>query len=128
VDFPHLLWLLAQDRPIPKLRGSTGKRWMHLSGDLRVVSEEILRRRLSLADYLRSFRGPLETAIFAWDDPLPALLDLPLFAWVVGRRKLTVLMRGNARPKERGIAPRTLTENTRLSVPGSSRFDSTPES
>jgi D-aspartate ligase len=127
VDFPYLLWLLATGGPIPRLRGSAGKRWIHLSGDLRVASEEILRRRLSLADYLRSFRGPLETAIFAWDDPLPALLDLPLFAWAAGRRKLTVLMRENAKPKEWGIAPSTLTERTRLSAPGPSRFDSTPE-
>jgi len=31
-------------------------------------------------DYLRSIRGPVESALFSWDDPLPGLLDLPLFA------------------------------------------------
>jgi len=48
--------------------------------------EEILGGRLSLREYLRSIRGPLESAIFSWDDPLPGLLDLPLFAYTAGKR------------------------------------------
>jgi predicted ATP-grasp superfamily ATP-dependent carboligase len=59
---------------------------MHMSADLRVAIEEILRGRLSLRAYLRSFSGPLESAIFAWDDPMPGLLDLPLFACTSGKR------------------------------------------
>ena len=51
--------------------------------------EEILGGRLSLLEYLRSIRGPLESAIFSWDDPLPGLLDLPLFAYATGKRLLT---------------------------------------
>jgi D-aspartate ligase len=86
-DFPHLLWLLVRGEPVPEYRrGVTGRRWMHLSADLRVAAEEILCGRLSLPTYLRSFRRPLESAIFAWDDPVPGLLDLPLFAWTTGRR------------------------------------------
>ena len=90
VDFPFLLWLLANGEPIPELRGCAGKRWMHMSADLRVAWEDILRGRLSLGTYLRSFRGHMESAIFAWDDPLPGLLDLPLFAWEAGRQKFRV--------------------------------------
>jgi predicted ATP-grasp superfamily ATP-dependent carboligase len=50
--------------------------------------EEIMRGRLSLRNYLRSIRGPLESAIFSWDDPLPGLLDLPLFAYTAWKRVL----------------------------------------
>jgi D-aspartate ligase len=86
VDFPYLLWLLATGQPVPPLRGRAGERWVHLSADLRVAIEEILGGQLSWWDYLRSIRGPLESALFSWDDPLPGLFDLPLFAYTVGKR------------------------------------------
>jgi len=50
--------------------------------------QEILRGRLSLGSYLTSLRGSLEFAVFAWDDPMPGFLGLPLFAAMVGRRFL----------------------------------------
>ena len=86
VDFPYLLWLLVRGEPVPATRGRAGERWVHLSADLRVGLEEIVRGLLSLRDYLSSIRGPLESAIFSWDDPLPGLLDLPLFACAAGKR------------------------------------------
>jgi D-aspartate ligase len=86
IDFPYLLWQLLKGEPIPRLTGRPGQRWMHFSADVRVAIEEILRHRLSLGEYLRSFRGPREGAIFSWDDPLPGLLDLPLFLWTALKR------------------------------------------
>jgi predicted ATP-grasp superfamily ATP-dependent carboligase len=88
VDFPYLLWLLAEGKPVPRLRGRAGERWVLLSADLRIAFEEIMSGRLSLGGYLRSIRWPLESAIFSWDDPLPGLLDLPLFAYSAGKRVL----------------------------------------
>jgi len=88
VDFPYLLWLLSKGDPVPHLRGRAGERWVHLSADLRMAIEEIWGGRLSLRSYLRSIRGPLESAIFSWDDPLPGLLDVPLFAYTAGKRLL----------------------------------------
>jgi hypothetical protein len=35
---------------------------------------------------VRSLRGPLEFAILAADDPVPAILDLPLLALLAWRR------------------------------------------
>jgi D-aspartate ligase len=89
VDFPYLLWLLARGEPVPCSRGRAGERWVHLSADLRMAIEEILAGRMSLVDYLRSIRGPLESAMFSWDDPLPGLLDLPLFACSAAKRLLS---------------------------------------
>jgi len=88
VDFPHLLWLLAQGKPIPQLRGRAGERWVHLTADLRMAIQEIIGGRLSMREYLSSIRGPLESAILSWDDPLPGLLDLPLFGYAAGKRVL----------------------------------------
>ena len=88
VDFPYLLWLLARGEQVPQLRGRPGERWIHTSADLRVAIGEILRGGCSFASYLRSIRGPVEPAIFSWDDPVPGLLDLPLFAYSIGKRAM----------------------------------------
>jgi predicted ATP-grasp superfamily ATP-dependent carboligase len=84
VDFSYLLWLLARGEPVPQLRGRAGVRWVHTSADLRVAIGEILRGNLSIASYWHSIRGGVESAIFSWDDPVPGLLDLPLFAYSRG--------------------------------------------
>lgn len=86
VDFPYLLWQFLHGQEFPVVRGRPGVRWMHLSADLRVAAQEIVAGRLPLRSYLRSLRPPRESAIFAWDDPAPGLLDLPLFACSLGKR------------------------------------------
>src|SRR5256886_3828582 len=85
VDFSYLLWLLARGEPVPCVRGRAGERWIHTSADLRVALGGILSGDFSFGSYLRSLRGPLESAILSWDDPAPALLDLPLFAYSLGK-------------------------------------------
>ena len=62
---------------------------MRMGADLSVAIQEILRGRLSLRSYLNSLRGSVECAMFAWDDPMPGLLGLPLLAATFGRRVLS---------------------------------------
>jgi predicted ATP-grasp superfamily ATP-dependent carboligase len=88
VDFPYLLWLLVSGEPVPKVCGRAGERWMRMPMDLPMAIHEIWNGRLSLRAYVRSLLGPTESAILAWDDPLPGLLDAPLLAWMLGRRVL----------------------------------------
>jgi D-aspartate ligase len=86
VDFAHLLWRLMRGERLPHVCARAGARWMRFSADLPVAIGEILKGRLSVRDYLRSLRIPMESAIFAWDDPLPGLLELPSLMTLVGRR------------------------------------------
>jgi len=72
----------------PVVHGRSGVRWMHTTADVPVALQEILKGRLSLRSYLRSLQHPRESALFAWDDPAPGLLDLPLFACALGKRML----------------------------------------
>jgi D-aspartate ligase len=81
IDFPYLLWLLMHGEPIPSTHSHSGERWVLASADLLAALQEIRAGQLSVRDYLRSLRGLVEPALFAFDDPGPALLDLPLFAW-----------------------------------------------
>jgi predicted ATP-grasp superfamily ATP-dependent carboligase len=50
---------------------------------------EVFAGRLSPLAYLRSIRRTSAAAVFAWDDPWPALLDLPLSAARVTIRRLS---------------------------------------
>jgi len=86
-DFPHLLWRAIQGESLPETRGRAGVRWIRMATDVPAVLEEFLHGRLSPRAYLRSLRGPLEFAIFASDDPIPALVDTPYMAWLALKRK-----------------------------------------
>jgi predicted ATP-grasp superfamily ATP-dependent carboligase len=52
--------------------------------------------RLSPLGYLRTMRRPAASAVFAWDDPWPALLDIPLSAARVVTRRLSRRSRDGA--------------------------------
>jgi predicted ATP-grasp superfamily ATP-dependent carboligase len=80
-DFPYLLWQMMVGKPVSEQTGRTGVRWVYMASDVPAAIHEILRGRISLGAYLRSLRGPLQFALCAADDPLPGLLDLPLFAY-----------------------------------------------
>ena len=81
IDFPYLLWRMTVGRPVPEKTGRTGARWVRMSTDVPAAIHLMLRGRLSLGAYLSSLRSPVEFALMAADDPLPGLLDLPLFAY-----------------------------------------------
>ena len=89
VDFPYLLWRLFTGQTISEVHGRVGERWMRLCTDLPVAIEEIVHGRLSLTTYLHALFGRKESAIFAWDDPLPGMLELPLLAAMMSRRVLS---------------------------------------
>ena len=86
VDYPYLLWLLSIGEPVPRTKAVRGVRWVRMTTDMPTVIGEILRGRLSLREYVRSFRRPLAAAIYSADDPLPGLLEIPLLAYLAGKR------------------------------------------
>lgn len=81
VDFPYLLWQMMVGRPVREQTGRAGARWVRMSTDVPAAIHEMFRGSLGLRDYLRSLRSPVEFALMAADDPLPGLLDLPLFGY-----------------------------------------------
>jgi D-aspartate ligase len=86
VDFPYLLWRMASGAGVPSSRAVPGVRWVRMGTDLLAAGGELRSRRLSALSYLRSLRGPLEFAVFARDDPLPALVGPLVTARMLARR------------------------------------------
>jgi predicted ATP-grasp superfamily ATP-dependent carboligase len=83
IDFPVLAWRLAQGKPIQSTQARVGVRWVRAVTDVPAAVTEIWRGRLSVGEYLRSLRPPIEWATLALDDPLPGVVDLP---WLLYRR------------------------------------------
>jgi len=81
MDFPYLLWKMMQGKSVAEQRAPAGVRWVRMSTDLPAAFQEMLRGRLNLRSYLGSLRSPLQFALVAADDPLPGLMDLPIFAF-----------------------------------------------
>ena len=81
VDFPYLAWRQALGDTVSPARARTGLAWMHSSRDVIAAYEEISNGTLSLRDYLASFGTRLAFANFALDDPMPAIVELPVAAW-----------------------------------------------
>jgi predicted ATP-grasp superfamily ATP-dependent carboligase len=81
VDFPYLAWRQALGETVTPARARTGVAWMHGSRDVVAAYQEISRGASTVRDYLAGFRQPLAFANFALDDPLPAIVELPVAAW-----------------------------------------------
>jgi D-aspartate ligase len=86
VDYPYLLWLLTVGEPIPATKATVGVRWARMSTDAPTAIREVIHGRMSLREYLRSIRPPLASAIYASDDPMPGVLEIPLLAYLLGKR------------------------------------------
>jgi D-aspartate ligase len=101
LDFPFLTWLQSTGNEIPRLHARPGRRWRRLITDLPAAGAALARRRTAVGPCVASLVAPHERAVFALDDPLPGLLELPAFLW--SRRR-------------QGSAPRSVPSDSR---PGS---------
>ncbi len=95
-DFAHLQWRLSQGELPPAVHARAGVRWVRLTTDLPTAICEIARGRLSVGEYVRSLRGPLEFATWSPDDPLPALAEIPLQVFLTAARAMAKRTRGLA--------------------------------
>lgn len=76
INLPELAYLDACGMTYDAPAGyRTDVRWLHLTRDVRTfVRDYYPSGQLSAADWVRSYRGPMTYATFAWDDPVPSLV------------------------------------------------------
>lgn len=86
VDFSYLMWRHAFQLPVAETRARPGVRWIRGMTDFPTAIKELVGRRLSPGEYLRSIRPPVGHAVLALDDPLPAALEAPLTLRLIARR------------------------------------------
>jgi len=84
LDFTHGAWRLANGLEVSPLRVPAGMRWLRMTTDIPAAWHEMRHGRLSPGAYLRMLFSPHERAVSALDDPLPGVLEVPMF--VLSRR------------------------------------------
>jgi predicted ATP-grasp superfamily ATP-dependent carboligase len=89
-DFPYLLWRMTVGESVDAQRcePSPGLAWIHLRTDLPALAQGLRRGVQMKLPSIRALARRTEFAIVAADDPLPAILDLPLLGYVAWRRRL----------------------------------------
>ncbi|HZL39848.1 MAG TPA: ATP-grasp domain-containing protein [Pseudolabrys sp.] len=111
IDFPYLAWRQAMGMSVSPARARPGVAWMHASRDIMAAYGEMTAGSLTLGKYLRSFGQRLTFANFAVDDPMPAIVELPVAAWNRFAYKVTEAPKHTLAQKiarKLGIAPRRI--------------------
>jgi predicted ATP-grasp superfamily ATP-dependent carboligase len=88
VDFPLLLFAMANGEDVAPPNVRAGVRWVRMATDVPAALEGLRHGRLAARQYLSSLRGPIEFAVFAADDPLPAVVNAPMLMAIAARRRL----------------------------------------
>ena len=70
-----------------------GHAWIHTARDLAAAAQLVIRGDISVAGYVRSLRQKLTFASFAWDDPLPGIIEFPLTVFRAAMRAIASLWR-----------------------------------
>ena len=86
-DFPLLLYRDQVGEPVGPVRAATGLKWVRLSTDVPTALPELVSRRLSWREYLRSLLSVDVEGLFERDDPLPALTEVALLPYLYRTRK-----------------------------------------
>jgi predicted ATP-grasp superfamily ATP-dependent carboligase len=81
LDFPYLTWLQCTGHEVPRMHAGAGHRWRRLITDVPAAGAALARRQTTVGTCVASLVAPHERAVFARDDPLPGLLELPAFLW-----------------------------------------------
>jgi predicted ATP-grasp superfamily ATP-dependent carboligase len=78
INLPHIMYRHLLGQPVPKTTTfEEGIKWVHEERDLKTVSLYFLpEKKLTLASWLRSYRGKRTYAYAAWDDPQVLLTAL----------------------------------------------------
>lgn len=89
IDLGGLLWRVANDMPTaPALTARQGTSWSYLVRDAVAAFTLARRGQVRLGDYLASLGKIRSWAAFAPNDPLPGLIDLPLTALRVLKKRI----------------------------------------
>jgi predicted ATP-grasp superfamily ATP-dependent carboligase len=78
IDLPYLAWQRATGQSVQVSPSGADAAWIYGVRDALAVAQELSGQTLGLSGYLSSLRQPLAPAVMALDDPVPAMVEIPL--------------------------------------------------
>jgi predicted ATP-grasp superfamily ATP-dependent carboligase len=110
---------LTGQRPAARRDYAEGVKWLESIADFHSFTQYHERGELGVGDWLKSIRGARAFALFAWDDPLPFLVErkfglsyLRVFAYLARQLLSAPPRRGRWRSRGR-LAARSAAGRTR---------------
>jgi len=84
VSLTHILFEDMTDKAQNVDGFEEGVKWIRLTTDIPTAAREIVKSKLNVRDYLRSYRGKKEFAVLSAKDPLPIIMELLLlpYLWI----------------------------------------------
>jgi predicted ATP-grasp superfamily ATP-dependent carboligase len=84
INLPYLLYQHMTQQKVMVTLPIEGKKWMRLITDLPTVFKELIFKRMTLKEYLKTLTGKKEFAVFSSKDPLPFLMEFVLvpYLWI----------------------------------------------
>ena len=86
VDWGAMLDAAAHGREVPEMTARPGVAWLFFVRDCVGVLQALMAGRFDFGDYVRSLFRVRTFSTFAWNDPMPAVMELPLVGWRAVRR------------------------------------------
>jgi D-aspartate ligase len=86
VDFPALLYRDQLGEPVVQQRARPGVRWMRVLTDVPTALVDVVGRRLTLREYLRSLRNVSVEAVWERGDLRPGVAECLLAPYLVAKR------------------------------------------
>ena len=88
LNFAQAMQNIASGKPVRPAVAKTDVAWVHTTRDVAAALHLIARDQLDIDVYLASLKRRLVFSTFALDDPMPAIVDLPITLYRVLMRRL----------------------------------------
>jgi D-aspartate ligase len=86
VDMPYLSYLDMLGEEVNQDGFTKGVKWMHLATDIPTSAIELLKGRMKLTEYLASFKGKKQFAVWSFKDPMPFVAEMILLPYLWKKR------------------------------------------
>ncbi len=85
-DLPYYLYLDSIGKSLAFQPIAKTKKWIRLITDIPTVLSEIVKRRMTILEYIDSMRGDKEFAVFSLADPLPFVAEILLLPYLIMKK------------------------------------------
>jgi D-aspartate ligase len=86
VDLPYMVYQDLLGEQVTASSPSSCLKWIRMITDFPTVCTELLKGNMTVGEYVKSLKGRKTMAVFAVDDPLPAIVEILLVPYLWVRR------------------------------------------
>jgi predicted ATP-grasp superfamily ATP-dependent carboligase len=86
LNLPYILYQHLRGEAVEAMPAEDNVKWIRLITDIPIVLNELIRRRMTISEYLSSFKGKKEFAVMSLKDPLPFIVEYAFIPYLWRKR------------------------------------------